>query len=192
MAPEWVDFGPTPTGHLGDGGLVEQIIGGGGVLPWAAWAVLVAGAVAVLAARPLAVWLESSPLVSGLLVFGAGIVIAVTLTPVNAAGSSAWRSFGTDSALVPDWVVSDRFANLLLFVPLGLAAGLVGRADLRRWVVLAVLLSPLLVEGMQAVLPLLNRGPQWQDVLDNTIGILVGLGAAWVIRRRSAPVRVDA
>lgn len=192
MLPEWGEFGRTLTGRLGEGGLVEQIIGGGGVLPWAVWAVLVAGAVAVLAARPLGGWLESSPLVSGLLVFGAGIVVAVTLTPVNAAGSSAWRSFGTGSALVPDWVVSDRFANLLLFVPLGIAAGLVGRAAARRWIVLAVLVSPLLVEGLQAVLPILNRGPQWQDVLDNTIGVLVGLGVAWAIRRRSVPERVGA
>lgn len=170
---------------------MEQIIGGGGVLPWAVWAVLVAGAVAVLAARPLGVVLESSPLVSGLLVLGAGLVIAVTLTPVDASGSSAWRSFGTGSAVVPDWVVSDRFANLLLFVPLGIAAGLVGRVDARRWIVVAVLLSPLLVEGLQAVLPILNRGPQWQDVLDNTLGVLVGLAVAWAIRRRSTPVRIE-
>ena len=155
------------------------------MLPWAVWAVLVAGAVAVLAARPLGDWLESSPLVGALLVFGLGIVMAVTLTPVNPQGTSSWRSMGSGAPLVPDWVVSDRFANLLLFVPLGLAVGLVGRPGARRWLVAGALLLPFAVEGLQAVATVLNRGPQWQDVLDNVLGVLAGLAIAWAIRVRS-------
>ena len=102
--------------------------------------------------------------------------------PVALASTAA---AGVVPGALVDVTVAERVLNVLLFVPLGVGVGLVGRPAARRWLIGAALLLPFAVEGLQAVVTVLSRGPQWQDVLDNLIGVLVGLALAWAIRVRA-------
>ncbi len=90
---------------------------------------------------------------------------------------------------------SDRALNTWLFVPLGFFAGY---AAVRRvWVLLLAFTVPFVVEAVQRLAPVLNRRCQFQDLIDNTwgliLGSMVGVAAAllvtWAVsedgRRRS-------
>jgi glycopeptide antibiotics resistance protein len=121
-----------------------------------------------------------------------GLVVAITLTPLDVVASGA-QGNGSRHAILEAppspilrspsewWPVDDRTLNILLFVPLGFVVGLIPR----RWLLPSVvvsLLAPFAVEGLQWLLPVLRRDPQWQDVADNMIGVVVGLVLASVAR----------
>lgn len=143
----------------------------------------------LLFARRLGAVLRSSPLVAFLLVASVALVVAVTLTPLREVPGAV-----DPMAAVPDvggplwrwpwqwWPVDDRTLNVVLFVPLGLAVGLVGRTVVRRWLTVAALVSPLVVEGTQWAVDWLARDSQWQDVADNLVGVVLGLLLGWVVR----------
>jgi glycopeptide antibiotics resistance protein len=170
------------------------------VLPWAIPVLAVFGILAVLGARSLARLLDSPWWVGVLLVMSIGSVVAITLTQQDVDASL--RAQATDPSLVliatpllrPPWQwwsPSDRLLNIVLFMPLGFAVWMVRRRSLRRWLVAAAVALPLMVEGSQFAVTWLRRDPQWQDVLDNAIG--VGLGMAigalvtrWLADRRSS------
>jgi glycopeptide antibiotics resistance protein len=66
----------------------------------------------------------------------------------------------------------------------------VGRPAARIALVAGALALPWVIEGTQLVVTWLARGPQWQDVVDNTVGVLIGLLVGWVVARRLGPVRI--
>ena len=135
--------------------------------------------VALLASRPLARWLPCPPWAAALLVVSLAVIAAVTVTPQqpDSGGVQSWPFTWLTS-----WF-SDRVLNVLLFVPLGLAVALVGRAWLRRALAVACLLLPLVVEGVQLLIGPLARDSQWQDVIDNTLGVAIGLAVGLALRR---------
>jgi hypothetical protein len=61
--------------------------------------------------------------------------------------------------------------NVILFVPLGLAIGLLGRSPATARVLVAVLA----VEAIRSRLPMLGQGCQSRDVVDNLLGLAIGL-----------------
>ena len=69
----------------------------------------------------------------------------------------------------------DTSLNVILFVPLGLAVGLLGRSPATARVLVAVLALPLAIEAIQSLLPMLGRGCQSGDVVDNLLGLGIGL-----------------
>jgi glycopeptide antibiotics resistance protein len=107
------------------------------------------------------------------------VIVAVTLTPqqLGAAGEVSWPF-----TWLTTWF-SDRVLNVLLYVPLGVAVALIGRAPLRNAVTVAALLLPLVVEAVQHLVGPLARDAQWQDVVDNTLGVAIGLALGYALRR---------
>jgi hypothetical protein len=47
------------------------------------------------------------------------------------------------------------------------------------------------IEGTQLVVTWLARGPQWQDVVDNTVGVLIGLLVGWLAGSRLSRTSPD-
>ena len=123
---------------------------------------------------------------------GTGLIVAATLTPFVGTSSEAPISglcdlsrlgFAPLSRLVR---VGDESLNVLLFIPLGLAIGLLPASSARRALVLGGLALPFLVELTQALVPPLGRGCESADVIDNLSGLLIGLAiglvAGWLAR----------
>ena len=67
---------------------------------------------------------------------------------------------------------SDRVLNTWLFVPLGFFAGFL--AVRRVWVLVLAFCVPLFVEGIQRYAQVLGRRCQFQDLVDNTWGLILG------------------
>ncbi|MCB0897762.1 MAG: VanZ family protein [Actinobacteria bacterium] len=79
----------------------------------------------------------------------------------------------------------DRSLNTWLFVPLGFFSALGARA--RPWVLPAAFAVPFVVEGTQRVLPWLGRRCQFQDLVDNTWGVVLGAAAGLLIGFLTTP-----
>lgn len=141
--------------------------------------------------------LEAERLLVFPLLMALGIVILATLTPT----SVALAGLGSGSAacdlgrlgLPPRsevLAVHDTLRNILLFVPLGLAVGLLPRRPTTAVVVVAAYSLPLVIETIQLIAPAMGRGCQSADVIDNSIGLTLGLVigsvAAGAARRWSA------
>ena len=137
--------------------------------------------IAVACGRLLAPRLRCPWWVAVALVASLTLVIAVTLTPqsisedVIDAGEISWPF---------TWILAlldERTLNVLLFVPLGFTTALIGSRVL-WFAVVGVLAVPWAVEGIQYLVTWLSRDAQWQDVVDNTVGAVIGLGIGLVVR----------
>ena len=98
---------------------------------------------------------------------------------------------GASSAAADDW--TDILSNLVLFVPLGVAAGWLARtlrfgvaASVAMAVAGGVLLSST-GEWLQSFLP--ERSPSWIDIVSNGLGVAAGAWAGWRTALRLAAVR---
>lgn len=146
-------------------------------------------AAALLLGPRLARRLKTSWAVAGLFVGSAGTILAATLTPLAgqpevAAGSVRSCDFArmAPPPLEALLQVDDVSLNVLLFVPLGIAVGLLPVA--RRTIPtagLAVVL-PFAIEATQQLAPVLGRGCESADVVDNLTGLLGG-GVIGVVLR---------
>jgi len=157
--------------------------------------------------RWLAARLECSRLHAWIMVVSLGIVVAATLTPLRAALdqgptgpkpcdlSRIWFA-PLDVYLRP----GDIPGNVLMFIPLGVALGLLPASPARVPLILGALLLPVIVEGTQLVATALDRACQSGDVVDNLAGLVAGLllgsasaaiGSAIAARRgrRARPAR---
>jgi hypothetical protein len=111
---------------------------------------------------------------------GLALVLAATVTPAPDGITGAClrqidRPLGPRGLLV----VGDRMLNTWLTVPLGLCAGFLA---VRRWWVLVVAFAvPFLVEGLQRTVPELARRCQFQDIVDNTWGLVLGAALGIVL-----------
>jgi glycopeptide antibiotics resistance protein len=170
------------------------------VLPWllpgtAAFVVL-----GLVSCRRLARALGTRPFVAWLLVVGFGIIVSATLTPLRGVFETTAAGPGTcdmsDLRLIPlrELVqVTERSLNVLLFLPLGVAMGLLPRSRTTAVLVMAAVVLPFAIEATQLVAPILGRGCQSGDVIDNLTGLALGLAAGtlfgWLLPalRRPAP-----
>jgi VanZ family protein len=136
-----------------------------------------------------------SGLEAWVLIVSTGAVLAATMTPgaeaprslidscdtsrLGPAPLSAYLRFGTTSL------------NVLLFVPLGWAVTRIGRPRGRAVAVLLAVLLPIAIEVTQLLAAPLGRACQVPDVIDNLIGLGIGLAlglgvelaATWSERR---------
>lgn len=72
-------------------------------------------------------------------------------------------------------VLGDTSRDVILLVPLGLAIGLLDPSPATARVLVAVLALPLAIEAIRSLLPMLGRGFQSRDVVDNLLGLGIGL-----------------
>lgn len=157
--------------------------------------VLLSIALALLAAPALARRLGTNRANAALLILGVGVIVSATLTPQDGALSGA---VGTGTCDLSRWTPAhlrqylaggDIEGNLLLFVPLGVAVGLLPSSS-TRWRLLALgVLFPFAVEGIQLALPVLDRACESADVVDNGLGLLLGFAGARTLSLLSAAMR---
>jgi glycopeptide antibiotics resistance protein len=126
-----------------------------------------------------------------------GVVLAATLTPQREAlefGATSLRScdFGR-VGLAPLSAfrnLNDTSINVLVFIPLGVAIGLIPRSRIKAVVAVVAVLLPFGIETAQLLLPILDRGCQSADVIDNVTGLTLGFAtgslARWLGARLSS------
>jgi glycopeptide antibiotics resistance protein len=144
-------------------------------------------------------WLTSRLVVGRLLVVAVGIIVAATLTPLRGAFEMPSPAQGscdlTRLGLIPInqlLTISDPSLNVLLFVPLGVAIGLIPDLRKRLLILMLSIALPPAIELTQLVVTDLLRGCQSADVIDNLTGLFIGLAAttaARIVTRAWAGVR---
>ena len=153
-----------------------------GDLPWFLPGLAITTVIALAVAGRVARRLRTESWIAFLLLMSVGAVLVATIPP-DAGGFSGRPSapgrcdFGRIGlAPLSQYLhLGDTSLNVILFVPLGLAIGLLGRSPATARVLVAVLALPLAIEAIQSLLPMLGRGCQSRDVVDNLLGLGIGL-----------------
>ncbi len=122
------------------------------------------------------------------LVFGVGIIVAATLTPgggvfrSGAEGSGACDLSRLSMAPIREVLrFGETGLNVLLFMPLGVAIGLMPGSKAKVGLILAGIAFPFAIEAVQLVVTVLDRQCQSADVIDNLTGFTIGLAIGTVI-----------
>ena len=116
--------------------------------------------------------------VAWLIVTATGIIAAATLTPsrdalelgASATGSCDVAMRGT-GPLHDLFAFSDASLNILLFLPLGVAIGMLPSTRRMGLILVGALTLPLAIELLQLWLRALDRACQTADLVDNLIGL---------------------
>ena len=149
--------------------------------------VVLALVLGTLLAAPVARALATRRAIAWLPLVSTGVIVAATLTPIHGPTGidvSQVRACDLDRAAFASWAeltdVSDVSLNVVLFVPLGLAVGLLPWT--RRSALIGLLAVGLpAIEGIQYLAPSLARGCQSGDVIDNLSGLVVGLAVGTLV-----------
>jgi hypothetical protein len=124
-----------------------------------------------------------------------GLVVSATLTPSRAAilfgtlgsGTCDLTTFGPGT-----WWDLTHFGegalNIALFMPLGASIALCPPTRTRRLAILGTALLPVSIELIQLVAVGLDRQCQAFDVVENLLGVVVGLAVGVAGRAVSQPV----
>jgi hypothetical protein len=138
--------------------------------------------IGLLVARRLGERLNTRPGIAFLLVASLGLVVAATLMPAAGASSgervaAGWCDlsrvgFAPLGTLVRVNAVS---LNVLLFLPLGLAIGLLPGTRARSYLIVGGFALPLVIEATQSLVTVLGRGCESADAFDNAMGLAIGL-----------------
>jgi glycopeptide antibiotics resistance protein len=153
---------------------------------------------ATILRHPVARRLKTHSGVAWLLMAGLGGVLALTIAPSRLALTDGVtgpiQCNLSRIGLAPLSVyarMEDPFLNVVVFVPLGLAVGLLPPGRPKLVIAIAALLLPLAIETTQALVVAMGRSCEAGDVFDNEFGLLVGSGvgllAQAVLLRRDAP-----
>lgn len=168
-------------------------------VPWFLPGAAVSLVLSLALCGPLARALGIGRVVAWLLLMSLGLILVTTLTPQREALELGAVGSGTCDfsrvTLAPlDFYggANDAGENVLLFVPLGIAIGLLPPSR-RRVAIVGGVLLPVAIEIVQRQAVVLNRSCQSADVVDNLAGLVIGLaiGAtasvvmSMVIRRRA-------
>lgn len=161
------------------------------IIPWLLPGMIASIVLGLVVARPLGRALRARPLVAWLVVVGAGLVLSATVTPLRDALESGHVGTGGCDlsrigliALGSLRSINDSSLNVILFMPLGVAIGLVPAGRPRTILVVAAVASPFVIEAIQSVAPVLGRGCESADVIDNltglAVGLIVGIALCWL------------
>ncbi|NVN53451.1 hypothetical protein HLY00_3799 [Mycolicibacterium hippocampi] len=152
------------------------------VLPWFLPGLAITIAIALALAGRVARRLCTRRSIAFLLLMGVGVAISATIPPDSDGFIGETSAFGrcdfgrTGFASLSHYLyLGETSLNVILFVPLGLAVGLVDRSPATAWLLLAVLALPPSIEAIQSLAPMLGRGCQSGDVVDNLCGLGIGL-----------------
>jgi hypothetical protein len=161
------------------------------VIPWLGPGVLASLVASVILATRIARMLRTRRWVAMLLVISGGLILSATVTPLRDALEGGVTTVGrgcdlgrlTLAGLDQLLRINDTSLNVALFVPLGAAIGLLPASPYRFNVLVAAVLLPVAIEATQLVLPILGRGCQSADVVDNLTGLAAGFVIAAVAAR---------
>jgi VanZ family protein len=151
-------------------------------LPWFLPGLVLSVVVAVLIGPALARALGTRRAVGYLLVISFGAILAATIPPT--AGGFDWDPGGSSRCdLGGSWLappshylrLTEESLNVLLFIPLGLALGMLPRSRRRTTLIAAAFALPVAIEATQLLVPVLGRGCELGDVANNTLGLMLGL-----------------
>jgi hypothetical protein len=159
-----------------------------GAVPLSAFALVIAIVVALVLSPAVGGRLRTRRSVAALLLFGFGLVFAATLVPTGAALEGAASDGVCDVSrlgLAPiEELTNVTFTslNVLLFVPLGVAVGLLPRTRAAAAVTVLAISTTFLVEAIQLVVTVLGRGCQTADMVDNLLGLAIGIALGTLAR----------
>jgi glycopeptide antibiotics resistance protein len=143
---------------------------------------------AVALARPAARHLRTTSALAWSLIVAFGAVAAVTLTPgagaleFGAIGPSTCDTSRIGLAPIADIVrMTDPGLNILLFIPLGAALGLLPRSRTRVLLIVVAIALPFVIEAIQLLASALDRSCETGDIVDNLTGLAIGLVAGVII-----------
>ena len=115
-------------------------------------------------------------------VFGVGLIASATLTPSRAAllrGATGSGQCDFGSIALPSLsdllTIGDPAFNVLLYLPLGLAVGLLPRSRLQIVGIAFAAALPFAIETVQLIALRLDRACQTDDVINNLVGLALGL-----------------
>ena len=139
--------------------------------------------VALLLAFPLARLLRSNPLVTGLLVMSLLAVVALSLAPSNTLQAAPGVCLRPVTLPVGRQILwpSDLTANVLMYLPLGVAVVWLRPRPVRLVAMAAALMVPLFVELAQKELIAINRQCSLSDIIGNEVGLVVGMAVGSVL-----------
>jgi glycopeptide antibiotics resistance protein len=165
------------------------------MLPWFLPGVVISVVVSIAASGILGRALGVRRALAWAIVISLGIIAAATLTPrweamaFGARGSSSCDLSRLGLAPLQEVLrLGDTGGNILMFVPLGAAIGLVPRSRRKAAVVIAAIALPFGIETIQLLVPALDRACESADVVDNLTGLAIGLGGGVVAGRLVAAV----
>ncbi len=151
-------------------------------LPWLVPGTLAFAIIGVILAVRVSRVLRTYQIVAWLLVVSAAIVIFATLAPLygvfepSATGPGRCDMSNISMISLDDLTSpSDRALNVILFVPLGIAIGLLPGSRWKALLAVAAMAAPFVIETTQLLVPALNRGCQAIDVIDNLTGLAIGM-----------------
>jgi hypothetical protein len=163
-----------------------------GVLPWLVPGIALSMAIALFACRPVGKLLATPQPVVWAILVAFGAIVSATLTPlrgaldVGAVATATCDLSRIGPAPVAELLrVGDTSLNVALFIPLGIAIGLVPASRPRAALILASTALPFGIETIQLLAPILDRGCQSADVVDNLIGLAIGLAVGTGLRFRA-------
>jgi VanZ like family len=166
------------------------------LLPWLIPGVALSMAIGLLASRPVGRWLAVGRPLAWAIVVGFGLIVSATLTPLRGGPDLQAVGIGTCdvSRIGPAPIgqlvhVDETSLNVALFIPLGIAIGLVRTSRARTALILGSIALPFAIEAIQLLAPILDRGCQSSDVVDNLTGLAVGLVIGTGLRMLAAAVR---
>ena len=155
--------------------------------------IIVSIALGVAFGRRVGRALGTSRTVATGLILGAGLIASATLTPSREALTQGAVGTGMCdlSRLGPASVgellrFGDPTFNVLLFIPLGMAIGLIPASRRKAVLVVGAFVLPFAIEVIQLLATGLGRGCQSSDVADNLTGLVIGL-ALGIVAGRLAP-----
>lgn len=184
-------------GHSPRPPVVDGLITGDDpTLPFFLPGVVVSVVLAALIAGPVARALATRRSVAMLLIASIGVIVSATLTPLGgtlafdggAAGSCDLSRLGPPP-LGALRRITDTSLNVALFIPLGFAIALLPRSRQAGAVLLGAVLLPFAIELTQLLVPAISRGCESADVIDNLLGLAVGLAAGTALRMLSTRAR---
>ncbi|MGH2464443.1 MAG: VanZ family protein [Candidatus Limnocylindrales bacterium] len=151
------------------------------ILPWFLPGLAVFVLLGTLLARPVARVFRASSWLGFFLVVSFGIIFSATLTPLHgdfnfaAVGGTCDLSRIGLAPLREVLRIGDTSLNIAMFMPFGLAIGLLARSRPKALLVAVAAVLPFVIETTQLFLPALERGCQSADVVDNLTGLAIGL-----------------
>jgi glycopeptide antibiotics resistance protein len=131
--------------------------------------------------------LDAGLLLSWVLIVSLGLILSATVTPSGEANQSGMAGMAACdvsrigfAGIREVLVFGDTGLNVVLFVPLGAAIGLLPRSREKAVIVVGAIALPFAIETVQLLLPSLHRGCQSADVVDNLTGLAIGLAGGFV------------
>ena len=136
----------------------------------------------IVVSGPLGGALGTSRVIAWGLVVGFGLAIAATLTP--SAEAIRFGVLGSTSCDIERLTLAsldeillfgETGLNVILFIPLGFAVGLVPWSRVKVLLIAASVALPFVIEAIQLFVTTLGRACQSADVVDNLTGLVIGL-----------------